>query len=173
MMNEKRSGITIYTVFPTKLGFIGLMRTRLGLRKVTLPLPSYDRVIVELNVLGGGIDENPDDFASLRDKVRRYLEGERIVFDEELDLSDSTEFQKKVWKVTRSISYSETHSYLWIAQQVGNFQACRAVGMALARNPIPIIIPCHRVIANNGGLGGFSGGLAMKKMFLKLEGLLV
>jgi len=74
-----------------------------------------------------------------------------------------------VWQATRLIPYGETRSYLWVAVQIGKPGAARAVGQALGRNPLPVIIPCHRVIASDGGLGGFTGGLVMKRRLLELE----
>jgi methylated-DNA-[protein]-cysteine S-methyltransferase len=74
-----------------------------------------------------------------------------------------------VWEITRLIPYGETRSYAWVAEQIGQPRAVRAVGQALGKNPLPIIIPCHRVITSNGKLGGFGGGLEMKKRLLSLE----
>jgi len=74
-----------------------------------------------------------------------------------------------VWQATRLIPYGETRSYLWVAVQIGKPGAARAVGQALGRNPLPVIVPCHRVIAADGGLGGFTGGLEMKRRLLELE----
>jgi methylated-DNA-[protein]-cysteine S-methyltransferase len=76
-----------------------------------------------------------------------------------------------VWEKARLIPYGETRSYMWLARQIGKPQAARAVGQALGRNPLPVIVPCHRVIASDGSPGGFTGGLHRKKMLLKLEGL--
>jgi len=80
-----------------------------------------------------------------------------------------TTFQQAVWRAAMAIPYGETRSYSWIAKRIKNPKAGRAVGQALGVNPIPIIIPCHRVIDATGGLGGFSGGLGMKKRLLALE----
>lgn len=83
---------------------------------------------------------------------------------------DGTEFQLLVWRNLRKIPYGETVSYGQLAQRIGSPQAARAVGLANGSNPIPIIIPCHRVIGSNGDLTGFGGGLAVKKKLLALEG---
>ncbi len=80
-----------------------------------------------------------------------------------------TRFQKAVWRATAGISYGETRSYAWVAKKIGNPRAVRAVGQALGANPVPIIIPCHRVIGSSGKLCGFADGLGMKKMLLELE----
>lgn len=101
-------------------------------------------------------------------QIEEYLKGKRKTFD--LPISPSgTEFQIKVWNVLKEIPYGETKSYKDIAIAVGNEKACRAVGMANNRNPISIIIPCHRVIGKNGKLIGYGGGLPIKEYLLKLE----
>ncbi len=80
-----------------------------------------------------------------------------------------TQFQKAVWRATAGIPYGETRSYAWVAKRIGNPRAVRAVGQALGANPVPIIIPCHRVIGSSGKLCGFAGGLALKQRLLELE----
>ena len=98
-----------------------------------------------------------------------YFSGQRETFPDELDLSVATPFQREVWKATKLIPHGETRSYLWVAKQIKRPEAARAVGQALGRNPLPVIIPCHRVIASDGQLGGFSDGLEMKRYLLCLE----
>jgi len=88
-----------------------------------------------------------------------------------LDLSAGTEFQRQVWRVLRRIGWSRTWSYGQVARALGNPRAVRAVGGACGANPIPVLVPCHRVLAANGGLGGFSGGLSWKRALLRCEGL--
>lgn len=97
-----------------------------------------------------------------------FLSGKRTRFDLNLR-PEGTAFQKKVWNALLAIPYGETKSYRDIAVQIENPKACRAVGMANNRNPIPIIIPCHRVIGAGGGLVGYGGGLDIKVKLLKLE----
>lgn len=101
-------------------------------------------------------------------ELNEYFAGERTEFSLPLQPS-GTEFQKKVWLALREIPYGETRSYGQIAQAVGNPKACRAVGMANNRNPISIVVPCHRVIGANGGLTGYGGGLPIKERLLELE----
>ena len=101
-------------------------------------------------------------------QLREYFQGERRVFD--LPLAPvGTEFMLRVWKALQTIPYGETRSYKEIAALAGNSKACRAVGMANNRNPIAIIIPCHRVIGANGDLVGYGGGLDKKILLLDLE----
>lgn len=110
-----------------------------------------------------------DSFTDLIERLRGYFAGQRVAFKDELDLSAATAFQREVWQLTRLIPYGETKSYGWVAERLGRAGAGRAVGQALARNPLPIIVPCHRVVAKNGGLGGYSGGVARKRYLLRLE----
>jgi O-6-methylguanine DNA methyltransferase len=105
---------------------------------------------------------------SVLDQLRKYLKGELRRFHCKLDLS-GTHFQKKVWSALAEIPYGQTRSYIEIAQAIGHPRAFRAVGNANGQNPIPLIIPCHRVIENNGGLGGFGHGVKVKKKLLDFE----
>ena len=103
-------------------------------------------------------------------QLREYFAGERKAFA--LPLAPAgTEFQKKVWAVLRDIPWGETRSYGDIARAIGKPAACRAVGMANGRNPLPVFIPCHRVIGTNGSITGYSGGLEKKRFLLRLEGI--
>ncbi|MFH1652060.1 MAG: MGMT family protein, partial [Chloroflexota bacterium] len=95
--------------------------------------------------------------------------GVPVAFPDALDLEAATEFQRRVWRAAREIPYGETRSYAWIAGKLGQPGATRAVGQALGRNPLLIVIPCHRVLAGDGSLGGFRGGLPWKKFLLGLE----
>ena len=107
-------------------------------------------------------------FTEVVDQLKSYFAGERKAFDLPLVL-EGTEFQKKVWTSLVAIPYGETISYKTLAERVGSPKAVRAVGAANGANPIPIIIPCHRVIGNDGSLTGFGGGLPLKKKLLELE----
>jgi len=101
-------------------------------------------------------------------QLKEYFKGERKKFDCPFDL-EGTPFQKQVWKALQTIPYGETVSYLEIAKKINNEKAVRAVGGANGKNPISIMIPCHRVIQKNGHLGGYSSGLDMKELLLSLE----
>lgn len=107
-------------------------------------------------------------FGEIVERLKAYFAGQRVDFPDELDLSSATNFQRQVWRLTRLIPYGETRSYGWIAKRLGK-RGARAVGQALARNRLPVIIPCHRVVAGDGGLGGYSGGVGVKKSLLRLE----
>lgn len=100
----------------------------------------------------------------------QYLDGKRTAFDVPLN-PKGTKFMKKVWTALQEIPYGQVRTYGQIAQKVGNPKAARAVGMANHRNPIPIIIPCHRVIGSNGKLVGYALGMQRKQFLLNLEGV--
>jgi methylated-DNA-[protein]-cysteine S-methyltransferase len=102
-------------------------------------------------------------------RLASYFAGHKVDFPDRLDLSAAYDFQREVWEATRLIPYGETRSYSWVAAQIEKPKAVRAVGQALGRNPLPVIIPCHRVLASDGALGGFGGGLVMKRFLLNLE----
>lgn len=101
-------------------------------------------------------------------QLNEYLEGKRNLFDLPL-APEGTEFQKKVWNALKEIPFGQTKSYGEIAKIIGNEKASRAVGMANNKNPIMIVVPCHRVIGANGKLVGYAGGIEVKEMLLKLE----
>jgi len=102
------------------------------------------------------------------DQLRRYFAGELREFDMPLDMQ-GTAFQKRVWDALLKIPYGETRSYGHVANTIGAPKAVRAVGAANGRNPVPIIVPCHRVIGAGGSLTGYGGGLPLKRFLLDLE----
>lgn len=107
--------------------------------------------------------------ATLRRQLQAYAAGRAVNWTVPLDLTVGTPFQRAVWRVLRRIPLGETRSYAWVARQIGRPRATRAVGAACGANPIPILVPCHRVVASDGALGGFSAGLRWKKRLLALE----
>ena len=110
----------------------------------------------------------PDAFADVVEQLQAYFSGTLTEFDVDLEFT-GTEFQHRVWTALRTIPYGQTRSYGQIAEQIGAPSAARAVGMANGRNPIAIIVPCHRVIGSAGGLTGYAGGLDRKQALLALE----
>jgi len=154
-------------IFHTALGWMGILSCKGKLLRTTLPLPSAKDAREQLGV-------NQDASAHLNtgliERLRAYLRGKRATFNsDELDLTAYTPFQRRVWQATSLIPYGETRTYSWVARQTGNPKAARAVGQALGKNPLPIIIPCHRVIATGDNLGGYSEGPAWKRTLLQLE----
>ena len=109
-----------------------------------------------------------DILQTAKQQLYEYFANTRQTFDLSL-LPSGTEFQKKIWNILLLIEFSETKSYEWVSLQYGNKKAIRAVGQAIGKNPIAIIVPCHRVIGKNGTLTGFAGGLERKRNLLQLE----
>ena len=101
-----------------------------------------------------------------------FLEGQHRELDFPIDLSGGSVFQRRVWRAILRIPYGRVRSYKWVALRVGGTRYSRAVGHALGLNPVPLIVPCHRVVAHDASLGGFTGGLRTKRRLLQLEGTL-
>jgi methylated-DNA-[protein]-cysteine S-methyltransferase len=148
--------------------------SRLECRGFSLGITSEQGAIVAIDLAPGKQPEGEPAGARHREFERQlieYLEGRRRVFDLPLRLEGSG-FQKEVWEAVSRIPYGQTASYGEIAHLIGKPRASRAVGAANGANPIPIVIPCHRVIGKDGSLTGYGGGLALKSRFLALEGVL-
>ncbi|MBC8274276.1 MAG: methylated-DNA--[protein]-cysteine S-methyltransferase [Chloroflexi bacterium] len=149
---------------------MGMVSSPSGPRMVVLPQKSRKAVLCKVMKYGCAAEkQSPALFGDLPHRLRRYLEGEPVDFPDKLDLVEATRFQQNVWQVVRTIPYGEARSYGWVANKLGLPKAARGVGQALARNPLPIVIPCHRVIGSNGSLGGFGGGVEIKEFLLRLE----
>ncbi len=158
-----------YITFNTDMGWVGILGSVKELLGTTLPQRSAQEAC---QLLGDSVNHatwSPHLFEELMERFKVYFSGHRIIFRDKLDLSQATRFQREVWKMTRLIPYGETRSYAWVAEQIKKPRAVRAVGQALSKNPLPIIVPCHRVVASDGKLGGFSGGVEMKRRLLSLE----
>jgi len=98
-----------------------------------------------------------------------YFQGRRHNFIQEIKFLEGTDFDKKVWLCLKDIPFGETRTYKWVAERIGNPLATRAVGQALSRNPIPIVLPCHRIIESGGSIGGYSSGINIKRRLLEME----
>ncbi len=162
---EKRE----YYIWKSPRGWIFVLGSARGLVTLTLPCSTPGEASGYLGEAGRGAVLNPGRFEDLARRLDGYFLGRQVSFGDELDLSGATPFQRKVWEAARHIPAGETRSYGWLAQKIGRPKGARAVGQALRRNPLPIIVPCHRVIASRGGLGGFSAGSDWKKELLKIE----
>ena len=150
-------------------GWLGILGSAKGLLCVTLPQHSTQEAHQLLGDRANHATWSPHLFDDLIQRLGIYFGAHKVAFPDKLDLSGATAFQREVWEITRLIPYGETRSYTRVAEQIGKPAAVRAVGQALARNPLPVIIPCHRVVASDGKLGGYSGGLEMKRYLLYLE----
>lgn len=102
-------------------------------------------------------------------ELRAYFQGKHEGFRQKIKFTKGTVFEQKVWTALKGIPYGETRSYKWMAERVGSPKAVRAVGQALKKNPLPIVLPCHRVIASDGSIGGFACGVEIKKWLLTHE----
>jgi len=159
------------SVFPSSWGWLGLAVSERRLAGVILPQPNEQTAWERLHAEHpGGTRVDGDPWPEVRTKLLKYLEGDLPDFsDVPLDLPDSPPFWRKVWEACARIPYGETRSYAELAAEAGSPRASRAVGGAMAANPIPIIVPCHRVVGSNGSLVGFGGGLPQKKRMLEME----
>ncbi|MDO8490467.1 MAG: methylated-DNA--[protein]-cysteine S-methyltransferase [Dehalococcoidia bacterium] len=158
-----------FVVFPTRLGWIGVAASAAGLKRVTLPCVSAEAA--EEALMSPGLESGGDDPALVRlmAQLRDYLSGEKVAFDRRFDLGRCSDFRRSVLEAVSRIPYGETRSYADVAREVGRLGAARAVGRVMATNPLPLVIPCHRVVASDGSLCGFGGGLEMKKALLDME----
>ncbi len=166
----ERSDALTFEVFDTCLGWMGVIGSPRGLKKIILPQKTKKAVFGQIVSCGCGPESQSSVFfGDLSDRIKCYLHGELVIFNDKLDLTGTTCFQQSVWQAICNIPYGETRSYGWVASQLGLPKAARAVGQVLARNPLPIVIPCHRVIGSNGNLVGFGAGVKMKALLLYLE----
>jgi methylated-DNA-[protein]-cysteine S-methyltransferase len=159
--------------FATVRGWIGLVASERGLRMLTLPVADFDTALSTLRGYYPDAPIVPDDETLLEvaRQVRAYLRGDLREFTVALDLRGYTAFSLAVWAAANRIAYGQTRTYRWIAEQAGGGGAgvYQAVGSALGANPVPLIIPCHRVIGSDGSLTGYAGGVEMKERLLALE----
>lgn len=164
---DRRSAV----IFSTPWGWMGISETRKGLDTIVLPKRSKQAV---LSALPGRVMQMVGSarLEAAKRQVLDYLKGASRRFELPLDLSNGTPFQRQVWRTLQRVPYGKLRSYQWVAGRVGGPSHARAVGNAAGANPLPIIIPCHRIVAQDASLGGFSGGLPTKRKLLRLEGTL-
>jgi len=163
-------GRFLYRLVPTEYGWAGVAGSKAGVTRVSLPAPDRACALAVLKEgRGEEFVETEHEFGQVADDVAAYFGGERVELACKLDLSGFTEFQREVWEAARKIGYGEIRSYKWVADTMGRPGAARAVGQALSKNPVPVIVPCNRVVRADGGLGGFGSGLRWKIMLLEME----
>jgi methylated-DNA-[protein]-cysteine S-methyltransferase len=161
-----------YTLVETKSGWVAIAGQDGRISAIETPAADKDEALRKLRAgIDGQLVESNDGLEQLARQIRDYFDGAKVEFTFEPDLDGLTEFQRKILRTTMTVPHGVVVTYKWLAQEAGYPGAHRAAGQALGRNPIPIAIPCHRVIASSGGLGGFSGGLHCKKELLALEGV--
>jgi len=159
-----------YDILRTPVGLMGIAATPKGLCNVQSRIKSnveYSRYLKKLYSVKP--ERQPKKLKTVANQFEKYFDNKLETFFYPLDLVQGTSFQQKVWRKLQTIPYGETRSYRWLARAVGNPKACRAVGNANGGNPIPIVIPCHRVILSDGGLGGYTRGPSIKEFLLQLE----
>lgn len=169
--SRKPSHPTIYyTLFSSPIGPIGIAATTRGLCCISLNAASQTAFQKKLQRDYRRAAVRRDrHFTDLVTGMRAYFSGKPVRFNAKLDLREGTPFQQKVWRSLLRIPYGQTRSYRSIAREIGRPDSFRAVGGACGNNPVGILVPCHRVINADGGLGGFTGGLRIKQHLLKLE----
>ena len=152
------------------LYWIGAISEKEKLVKISICYSQKD-LPSSLRPAGDGETGSSSFLKRLKQDLLRYWQGKKVDFTTyPLKLDGYSPFQRRVWRLTQEIPYGEVRSYKWIAKRLGN-KGYRAVGQALAHNPFPLIVPCHRVIREDGSLGGFSAGLEMKRKLLGKEGI--
>ncbi len=157
----------------TPVGRFGAAFSSVGLGRLLLPGEPFARceAWVRRWLPEARSVEDPDRFAHLAEALTGYLAGELRAFSVPLDLR-GTPFQQAVWAALGRIRYGEVRTYAALASEIGRPRAVRAVGAANGANPVPILVPCHRVIGSRGALVGYGGGLGLKERLLRLEGIL-
>lgn len=162
-----------YASADSPFGPLLLASTRRGLVRVGLPNQDPDRLLADLaDRVSPRVLEAPAELDDVRRELDLYFEGRLDRFDLPLDWQLSSGFRRRVLRAIDRIPYGQTRSYTEMARKAGNERAVRAAGSACGSNPIPLVVPCHRVLRSGGALGGYGGGLAMKQGLLELEGVL-
>lgn len=161
-----------YDLFETEMGWVAVVGNDNGVVRMSLPEliveQAYDHVRPEIE----HADLDPEALADVREKVQAYCAGRRAdLTDVVIDMSKMSPFFKRAREACRSIPSGETRTYAWLAEQAGNVRAARGAGQAMAKNPVALLVPCHRVIGSDGELHGFGGGVGipMKERLLRLE----
>ncbi len=162
-----------YTTVDSPFGPLLLAATTNGLVRLNLPAYDPDETLEELAAqISPRVLEAPGRLEEARRELDLYFDGKLREFDLPIDWQLTGGFRGRVQHAIARIPYGQTRSYAEMARSAGNERAVRAAGTACGSNPIPIVVPCHRVLRSGGGLGGYGGGLPMKEALLELEGVL-
>lgn len=161
-----------YGVLPTPIGRVFVAASEAGLVRVSFRRSEASFVTELRRRLGADVMPSPARTAAVVRQLRAYFAGERRAFDLRLDLRHVTPFQRRVLTAAAAVPAGQVVSYGEIARRIGQPRGSRAVGRALGCNPVPIVVPCHRVVAAGGRIGGYTGGLGIKRALLRLEGVL-
>ena len=171
-MRRSRRDAPVARVFEVSWGWCAAARGKAGIVAFALPTPTDGEAEREILRRCPDAKFSRRPMSPLVKRTQRYFDGWRASFDEfALDLSVGTAFQQRVWTLARRIPYGRVRTYGWIGMEMGRPRAVRAVGNALGVNPLPLLVPCHRVVQADGRLGGFSaeGGVGLKADLLALE----
>jgi O-6-methylguanine DNA methyltransferase len=161
-----------FITFRTPYGWCGIVSGANGIKRIILGDESSSVVKNSIRSLYPSVKHEEDNLLrSMKDLLVKYFDGEVVCMDLPLEFPKATPFQRKVWEGIRNIPYGQIKTYGWLGTKLSNPGASRAVGNALAKNPLPLIIPCHRVVRSDGKMGGFSlpGGILLKKKLIDLE----
>ncbi|MGN6201353.1 MAG: methylated-DNA--[protein]-cysteine S-methyltransferase [Solirubrobacterales bacterium] len=162
-----------YATADSPFGPLLLAQTRRGLVRVGLPNQDSDELLADLaERVSPRVLEAPGALDEVRRELDLYFDGKLDRFDLPLDWQLSGGFRRQVLRAINRIPYGQTRNYTEMARKAGNERAVRAAGSACGSNPIPLVVPCHRVLRTGGALGGYAGGLPMKEALLQLEGVL-
>ncbi len=173
----QRPASTGHVVFETALGFLGIAWNETGLTRLCLPQASREAVarrLLRLEGMAGEGAAQPQWVADLVRAVRAYAEGREIDFSQvPVDLAGVDDFHLAIYAAARALGHGQTTTYGELAKRAGHAGLARETGAALGANPVPLVIPCHRIMAAGGKIGGFSapGGSASKARMLELEGV--
>ncbi len=166
--------MTYYDICRTPIGWCGVVASQAAIKRIFLAEPEREDVLA---AIVGQFSGCCVDAEVCREAVvfltRYFQEGTVARLPKNLDPGSATAFQRRVWDLAGSIPFGQLRTYAWLAGQLGCRGAARAVGAALGRNPLPLIVPCHRIVCSNGHPGGFSatGGTALKRKLLEHEGV--
>jgi methylated-DNA-[protein]-cysteine S-methyltransferase len=157
-MRQRRSLSTesFYDTVESPIGILYLIFTGETLREIAFEKP-------------GEVPRKNKAPSLVKKELKEYFKNGREEFTQKIGFTKGTELDRKVWLALKEIPYGETRTYKWLAEKIGKPNASRAVGRALSRNPIPLILPCHRVIESDGSIGGYSSGVDIKRRLLEIE----
>lgn len=176
VQRTKQRSDAAWTAFPTAKGWMGIAASPAGLVRIVLPKAEEAQVAGELEpAFGPPTPEEalPPILQDLQARLVAYFQGQEVAFDDPLDPSLGTPFRRRVWEELRDVPRGQVVTYAELARRAGRPRAARAVGQAMARNPCPVVVPCHRVVGSDGSLVGYGGGIDLKAHLLGLEGVLL
>lgn len=160
-----------FSAYVSPVGKLHLAATDKGLLRISPAKESELSFIMDLGIRQFDPVHSEKPFRELKKQLKEYFKGKPVIFRFDADLRHGTAFQRKIWKKLLEILPGQLVTYGMLAREIGRPRAYRAVGQAVGANPLPIVIPCHRVIASDGSLGGFAWGIDSKKKLLAIEGI--